>query len=82
MRFSYNKLFKLLIDKGIKKKGLCEMVMVSKLSHGGNVNSEVLLKICNALTVTSATLWSLCVIQMKTSKKMYDENKSEKVRTK
>ena len=59
MRFSYNKLFKLLIDKGIKKKGLCEMVMVSKLSHGGNVNSEVLLKIRNALTVTSATLWSL-----------------------
>lgn len=64
MRFSYNKLFKLLINKGIKKKELCEMVMVSttliaKLSHGGNVNSEVLLKIRNALTVTSATLWSL-----------------------
>lgn len=54
MRFSYNKLFKLLIDKSIKKKELCEMAEISatslaKLSHGGNVNSEVLLKICNAL---------------------------------
>ncbi|TRW23227.1 helix-turn-helix transcriptional regulator [Criibacterium bergeronii] len=54
MRFSYNKLFKLLIDKGIKKKELCEMAEISatsiaKLGHGGNVNSEVLLKICNAL---------------------------------
>lgn len=54
MRFSYNKLFKLLIDKGIKKKGLCEMAGISatsiaKLGHGGNINTEVLLKICNAL---------------------------------
>ena len=54
MRFSYNKLFKLLIDKSIKKKELCEMAEISatslaKLGHGGNVNSEVLLKICNAL---------------------------------
>lgn len=54
MRFSYNKLFKLLIDKGIKKKELCERAEISttsiaKLGHGGNVNSGVLLKICNAL---------------------------------
>ena len=54
MRFSYNKLFKLLIDKGIKKKELCEMAEISatsiaKLGHGGNVNPEVLLKICDAL---------------------------------
>ena len=39
MRFSYNKLFKLLIDKGIKKKELCEMAEISatsiaKLGHG------------------------------------------------
>ena len=54
MRFSYNKLFKLLIDRNIKKKELCEMADISatsiaKLGHGGNVNSEVLLKICGAL---------------------------------
>lgn len=54
MRFSYNKLFKLLIDRNIKKKELCEMAEISstsiaKLGHGGNVNSKVLLQICNAL---------------------------------
>ena len=54
MRFSYNKLFKLLIDKGIKKRELCEMADISatsiaKLGHGSNVNTGVLLKICNAL---------------------------------
>ena len=36
MHFSYNKLFKLMIDRNIKKKG-------------GNVNTGVLLRICNAL---------------------------------
>lgn len=54
MRFSYNKLFKLLIDKNIKKKELCEMAEISatsiaKLGNGGNVNTEILWKICNAL---------------------------------
>ena len=52
MRFSYNKLFKLLIDRGINKKTLREMsgisaTSVAKLGHGGNVNTEVLLKICD-----------------------------------
>lgn len=54
LRFSYNKLFKLLIDRGIKKKELCEMAEISatsvaKLGRGKNVNTEVLLKICDAL---------------------------------
>ena len=54
MRFSYNKLFKLLIDRNIKKKELREMSGVSatsiaKLGKGANVNTDVLLRICNAL---------------------------------
>ena len=54
MCFSYNKLFKLLIDCNIKKKDLQEMSDVSattiaKLGKGANVNTEVLLKICDAL---------------------------------
>ena len=53
-RFSNNKLFKLLIDKGIKKKSLCELAEISatslaKLGHGGNTNTEILCKICCAL---------------------------------
>ena len=54
MRFSYNKLFKLLIDRGINKKTLREMsgisaTSVAKLGKGGNVNTDVLLRICDAL---------------------------------
>lgn len=54
MRFSYNKLFKLLIDRGINKKTLREMsgisaTSVAKLGKGGNVNTDVLLRIFNAL---------------------------------
>lgn len=54
MSFSYNKLFKLLIDKNLKKKDLCEMAGIStssvtKLVRGENVNTEILDKICCAL---------------------------------
>ena len=54
MRFSYNKLWKLLIDRGINKKTLREMsgisaTSVAKHGKGGNVNTDVLLRICDAL---------------------------------
>lgn len=54
MHFSYNKLWKLLIDKGMKKKQLSRLSGVSsasiaKLGKSGNVTTEVLLKICKAL---------------------------------
>lgn len=54
MRFSYNKLWKLLIDKGINKQKLKELsgissASVAKLGKGSNVNTDVLLKICIAL---------------------------------
>jgi DNA-binding Xre family transcriptional regulator len=54
MPFSYNKLFKLLIDREINKKTLREMsgiraASVAKLGKGGNVNTDVLYRICNPL---------------------------------
>ena len=54
MAISYKKLWKLLIDKDIKKKDLCTMARVSpatitKMGKGGHVTTEVLLKICSAL---------------------------------
>lgn len=54
MRFSYNNLFKLLIDRDINKKTLREMsgispASVGKLVKGANVNTNVLLRICGAL---------------------------------
>lgn len=54
MKISYNKLWKLLIDKNLKKKDLCNMTKISdatmaKLGKGGNVNTEILVRICEAL---------------------------------
>ena len=53
-RISYNRLWKLLIDKGINKTQLKQMSGVSttsiaKMSKGKNLNTDVLLKICIAL---------------------------------
>ena len=54
MAVSYKKLWKLLIDKDIKKKDLSSMAGVSpatitKMGKNGHVTTEVLAKICAAL---------------------------------
>ena len=54
MRMDYSRLWKLLIDKKLKKKDLAMIAQlspstVSKLSAGANVNTDVLVKICSAL---------------------------------
>lgn len=54
MAISYKKLFKLMIDKDLKKKDLIRMTGISystirKLENGENMNVEVLEKICRAL---------------------------------
>lgn len=51
---NYNKLWKLLIDKNLMKKDLREMAglstnVIAKMGKGGDVSTEVLRKICNAL---------------------------------
>ena len=50
----YKKLWKLLIDREIKKKDLCAMAQISpasvtKMGKNGHVTTEVLSKICCAL---------------------------------
>ena len=55
MAVSYKKLWKLLIDKDIKKKDLSSMAGISpatitKMGKGGHVTTEVLLKICTTLS--------------------------------
>ena len=54
MRISYNKLWKLLIDKGMTKMELKDAAGVSaasiaKLGKSGNITTDVLLKICETL---------------------------------
>ena len=57
MVFSYKKLWKMLIDRDMKKKELCEKAGISassvtKMGRGGHVTTEVLVKICIALDCT------------------------------
>ena len=54
MRISYNKLWKMLIDKEMQKRDLQEKAGVSsasiaKLGKGANITTDVLLKICEAM---------------------------------
>ncbi len=54
MGVSYKKLWKLLIDRDLKKKDLCAMAHISsasltKMKNNGTVTTDVLSKICNAL---------------------------------
>ena len=57
MAISYKRLWKLLIDKDMKKRDLettagVSHYTVNKLSRGKNVTTEVLAKICLALNCT------------------------------
>ena len=57
MSISYNRLWKLLIDKDMKKKDLCakagiSSASVTKMGKNGHVTTEVLVKICTALECT------------------------------
>ena len=54
MKMSYNKLWKMLIDKNMNKHDLKELAGVSsasiaKLGKGDNITTDVLIKICEAL---------------------------------
>ena len=54
MAISYKKLWKMLIDRDMKKKDLCAIAGIStasvtKMGKGGHVTTEVLLKICTVL---------------------------------
>ena len=54
MGLSYNKLWKLLIDKGINRSQLCELTGISratmaKLNSKKNVNTKTLEQICKIL---------------------------------
>lgn len=54
MRITYKKLWKMLIDREMKKKELAKLAGISttsiaKLGRNKNVNTDILLKICKAL---------------------------------
>lgn len=79
MAISYNKLWKLLIDKNMKKKDLQRLsgvssATISKLGRNENVNTEILQKICTALDC------DICdIMEMKTEEKRHQAAPSDKL---
>ena len=68
MAISYKKLWKLLIDKDMKKKDLCVAAGIShasmaKLGKNENVTTDVLLKICTALSFNLGDIMEITEIE-------------------
>lgn len=68
MAISYKKLWKLLIDKDMKKKDLAEKAGIStytinKLNRGDNVTTDVLVRICKALECDVADIMEVVNLQ-------------------
>jgi len=64
MAISYKKLWKLLIDKDLKKKDLQKLAGISsasitKLGKNENVNTDILEKICKALNCDIADIMEM-----------------------
>lgn len=77
---SYKKLWKLLIDKDMKRKDLREATGIStasmaKLSKNENLTTDVLLKICDALKCDISDIMEVSLNDEDKS----DNEKSEKV---
>lgn len=68
MLISYKKLWKLLIDRDMKKKDLCIAAGIShasmaKLGKNENVTTDVLLKICIALKCDISDIMEITEIE-------------------
>lgn len=64
MYITYKKLWKLLIDRNLKKKDLCAMTGISsssmaKLGKNQNINTSVLVRICEALDCDIADIMEI-----------------------
>ena len=78
MRFSYNKLWKLLIDKNMNKKKLREITGISsasmaKLGKGENVTTDVLLRICKGLNCDISDIMEFTDLA-EVKKKIHNDN--------
>lgn len=78
MVISYKKLWKLLIDKDMKKKDLriaaqLSSSTVAKLTHSENVSTAVLLKICTALQCDIADIMEVVPDENSAHKEQPDE---------
>lgn len=75
MAVSYKKLWKLLIDKDMRKKDLCSVAGIShtsmaKLGKNENVTTDVLVKICMALKCDIGDIMEILPNEQPTDKEL------------
>ena len=80
MKISYKKLWKLLIDRDMKKKQLAEAAGISsasiaKLGRNENVNTDILLNICIALNSDISDIMEFTDLA-EVKKKIHNDNTS------
>ena len=68
MHFSYNKLWKMLIDRNMKKQELAirsgvSSTSLAKLKNNENVTTDVLVKICTALKCDISDIMEIIEIE-------------------
>lgn len=78
MAISYNKLWKLLIDKKMNKKDLrlaagISTTAIAKLGKGENLTTDILLKICSVLDCDIADICEVERTNMKNNHKAVNE---------
>lgn len=78
-KISYNKLWKLLIDKNMNKQDLktisgINAASIAKLGKGNDITPDVLLKICNALDCNLEDI--LETVQINNMKEEYNDFKN------
>lgn len=64
MHISYKKLWKLLIDRNMKKKDLCDLTGISsasmaKLGKNENINTQIIVRICEALQCDTSDIMEI-----------------------
>ena len=64
MHITYKKLWKLLIDRNMRKKDLCELAGISsasmaKLGKNENINTVILVRICEALQCDTSDIMEI-----------------------
>lgn len=64
MHITYKKLWKLLIDRDMKKKDLCKLAGISsasmaKLGKNENINTQILVRICEVLQCDTSDIMEI-----------------------
>lgn len=83
MAISYNRLFKMLIDRKMKKKDLCELAGISsstmsKMGRDELISMEIIAKICLKLNCTVDDILEILPDEAESDERNFEKNNDKK----